>query len=107
MKILYEYLICYDIKNHKRLNKLARYLDKIALRIEYSVFYLPLSQKAQLVSIVDEILNLIDETEDDVRIYTIKEHGIALGQAINLDKPFIFHEQPYLTFEEKFSQTKI
>lgn len=85
-----DYIISYDIADHKRLGKLARRLEKIAVRIQYSVFYLPKANEEQLFGIIRTIDDIIDMLEDDVRIYTIVEPGISLGQAVDLGEPFLF-----------------
>jgi CRISPR-associated protein Cas2 len=84
-----DYLICYDIKDKKRLSKLAKYLEKIAYRIQYSIFLLPNTNILYLQSISDEISNIISHQEDDLRIYTIKTSGYHIGQAVDLNEPFL------------------
>jgi len=79
-----EFLIAYDIKNKKRLSKLARYLQKIGIRIEYSVFYVKAS-KDEMVEIAIKISEIINQ-DDDVRIYEILDYGIVLGNGIVLDE---------------------
>ena len=38
-------LICYDIKSNKLRRKLVKYLERIAVRIQYSVFISDLTKK--------------------------------------------------------------
>lgn len=38
-------LICYDIKSNKLCRKLVKYLERIAVRIQYSVFISDLTKK--------------------------------------------------------------
>lgn len=85
-----DYIITYDISNHKRLGRLARRLEKIAIRIQYSVFFAPEVSKEDLFMIIDTINSIIDDTEDDVRIYTMVSAGIAIGKAIDLEEPMLF-----------------
>lgn len=89
MKTRQDYLICYDISDEKRLAKVARYLEKTALRIQYSIYVLFEPSQKELFEIEENIKKLIDTQADDVRIYTIKNSGYRLGIAINLDEPFI------------------
>ncbi len=86
----YNFLISYDIANDKRLRKIAKLLEKKAIRIQYSVFYLPNATKEDLHNILDELLKLYNEKEDDIRVYNIKNSGINLASAINLDQPYNF-----------------
>ena len=85
-----DYIISYDIANYKRLAKLARNLEKHAMRIQKSVFLLSSVSKNELFGIVDMINAIIDLEADDVRIYTIVDPGISLAQAVNLADPYIF-----------------
>lgn len=85
-----DYLICYDISDKKRLARLARVLEKNAMRIQESIFLLSSAYDDMLCDIIEMINCTIDLVHDDVRIYTILDHGISLGQAINLKDPFIF-----------------
>ena len=92
-----DYLICYDIalikendiKGQKRLNKVAKYLEKVAFRIQYSIFYLPSASKDELEEIVSNLKELISTKYDDVKIYTIKNNGYKAGIATDLNEPFI------------------
>ncbi len=83
-----DFLICYDIKNQKRLAKFAKKLEKFAIRVEYSIFFAPNFSKDEMTEIAIE-LNKILEDEDDVRIYEIEDYGIALGRADLLDEIFV------------------
>ena len=85
-----DYIVSYDIANYKRLAKLARNLEKHAMRIQKSVFLLSSVSKKELLGIIDMINAIIDEEADDVRIYTIVDPGISLAQAVNLADPYIF-----------------
>jgi len=85
-----DYMVCYDIGNHRRLAKLARNLEKEAMRIQKSVFLLSSVTNEQLLDIIEMINAIIDSEEDDVRIYTVIDPGISLAQAVNLSDPYIF-----------------
>lgn len=84
-----DYIISYDISNHKRLGRLARRLEKRAIRIQRSVFFAPQLSQTQLFEIVDTITAIIDDAEDDVRIYTMLDAGYALGKALDLTDPMV------------------
>jgi CRISPR-associated endonuclease Cas2 len=85
-----DYIISYDISNYKRLAKLARNLEKHAMRIQKSVFLLSSVSKKELFGIIDMINAIIDLEVDDVRIYTIIDSGISLAQGVDLADPYIF-----------------
>lgn len=77
-----EYLIAYDITNPKRLARVHRALSKVAMPIEYSVFYAVLDPR-QIVRHLAEISALIDPSSDDLRCYPLPAHGLKtrLGRA--------------------------
>jgi CRISPR-associated endonuclease Cas2 len=85
-----DYIISYDISNSKRLQRLARRVEKLAMRIQYSVYFAPSVTQERLFDIIDTINEFIDPEEDDVRIYTVVNTGYALGQAVDLDEPLTF-----------------
>ena len=84
-----DYLVCYDIADPKRLAKVARYLERRLFRIQYSIFIAKDFGKEDIYLIADALEQLIDPREDDIRIYTIQESGIAIGAAYDLDEIFI------------------
>ncbi|WP_456479568.1 CRISPR-associated endonuclease Cas2 [Nautilia sp.] len=83
-----EFLIAYDIKNQKRLVKVAKRLEKIGVRIEYSIFYVKM-QKSEMIEFAICLSDIIDSEEDDIRIYEIIDYGVALGNAALLDEIFL------------------
>jgi len=85
-----DFIISYDISNSKRLRKLAKELEKFAIRIQYSVFYVPSVSQEMLFDIIETINEIIDTNEDDVRIYTVSDPGFKLGQAVDLSDPTTF-----------------
>ena len=88
-RVMREYIIAYDISDTKRLARVARYLTKESMRIQYSIYYLPSTPKERLESIAAELSELINKEEDDLRIYTIKKRGYRAGVAVDLAHPFI------------------
>ncbi|MCX7770463.1 MAG: CRISPR-associated endonuclease Cas2 [Proteobacteria bacterium] len=76
-----KYLICYDIRDEKRLNKIYKFLRGSSLHIQYSVFYGILDWD-ELNVIKSKLKELIDEYEDDIRIYPLPSEPkvIVMGQ---------------------------
>lgn len=85
-----DFLICYDISDKKRLSKIAKTLEREALRIQRSVYFYEEATKQELNELIDNILKNFNKKEDELAIYTIKDRGIALGSAIDLKSPLIF-----------------
>ncbi len=68
------YLFCYDIADPKRLNRVARYLMNHAYRVQYSVFAAE-KTVVERDAIIAHLRSLINEKEDDVRVYPVPPQG--------------------------------
>jgi len=84
-----DFLICYDIANNRRLSKIAKILEQNSMRVQRSVYLYERVSKKELDILIQKILDILDEEFDDLRIYTIKNRGISLGNAIDLNNPLI------------------
>lgn len=63
-------LLCYDIRNPRRLLRVHRRSRRVGVALQYSVFYLELS-RSRLNDFLEQLRLVIDESEDDVRVYQI------------------------------------
>jgi len=84
-----DFLICYDIADEKRVGKIGKLVEKEALRIQRSVYFYEQVTRNELIILVEKVLSLLDEEADDLRVYIIRNKGIALGEAVDLENPFI------------------
>ena len=78
------YLICYDIaEDPKRLRRVARYLEKVAFRVQYSVFVGSFFEYS-LEEVLNDLAAIIDPRKDDVRCYPLPEQAeiVLLGPQI-------------------------
>lgn len=77
-----DYIVAYDITDPRRLSRVYRALCKVAIPIEYSVFYLT-SDPRQVVRILADLASLIDKRSDDLRCYPLPARGLKmrLGRA--------------------------
>lgn len=66
----YWYIVCYDIRSPKRLQKVQRLLRKKAFMLQESV-YLFASQAEDLSRLRTELIKYIRIHEDDMRIYQL------------------------------------
>ncbi|HHW7506427.1 TPA: CRISPR-associated endonuclease Cas2 [Mannheimia haemolytica] len=66
------YLIGYDITEPKRLQKVHQRLIKYATAIQYSVFLFEGTSNG-LKNCLDDILEILDKKEDDLRVYIISK----------------------------------
>ncbi len=74
------YLVCYDIRDPRRLTRVYKLLKGIGLHIQYSVFHCSLSWP-NLLELKEKLKEMIDENDDDIRIYPLpsEEKVIVMG----------------------------
>lgn len=74
------YLVCYDITMPRRLTKVYKLMKGRGLHIQYSVFHCSLTWP-NLLELKEKLSRLIDEEEDDIRIYPLpsEEKVIIMG----------------------------
>ena len=66
------YMVCYDIRNPKRLQKTAKIIENYGLRIQYSFFQCEMSQSI-MQRMKKEVLSIIDIKMDYFFIYPLCE----------------------------------
>ena len=64
------YLLTYDIPDDRRRTKLARLLESLGERVQYSVFEAHLNEK-ELVKLLAKSAKILDEGEDSLRVYVL------------------------------------
>jgi len=64
------YLVCYDICDHKRLQKVFKFMKGRGVHLQYSIFHCALSWQG-LKELKEGIEGIINPEEDDVRIYPL------------------------------------
>jgi len=62
-------IISYDISDEKRLRKVAKYLEKVSLRVQYSVFLFPNPKREHLQKVIRDLVKMIGEEEDSIKVY--------------------------------------
>ncbi len=67
------FLLCYDIADPRRLQRIHSQLKKHAVPIQYSVFLGRFTNK-ELKSLTSKLAGLIKSSEDDIRIYPLHKH---------------------------------
>lgn len=84
------HLVCYDIREPRRLRRIHRIMRRWGLPLQYSVFHVMLTHRSRkrLVGILRDI---IDERVDDVRIYALQT-----GRSISYQGRPPIHEGLYL-----------
>jgi CRISPR-associated protein Cas2 len=66
-------ILCYDVSSNKRRRKVARRLEDVASRVQYSVFEARLSAKV-LKRVVADVEKLL-ENGDSLRVYSVGKTG--------------------------------
>ena len=69
MKI--NYLIAYDIREPKRLNRVHYFISKKAIALQRSVFFIK-ANPSEIKSITGGLLERADTQEDDIRLYPLQ-----------------------------------
>ena len=71
-------LIAYDVREPKRLGQLFRLLKARCLTLQYSVFLQVCAGERDRTEIDGMMLDMINEVEDDIRIYPLPDECFAL-----------------------------
>jgi CRISPR-associated protein Cas2 len=72
------YLVCYDIRDEKRLMRVFKCVRKVGLHVQYSVFHCRLTWP-ELLELKAVLGHLIDAGADDIRVYPLpKDFSIAV-----------------------------
>lgn len=61
------YIVCYDIRDPRRLQRIHRSVVRVARRLQWSVYYFD-GGRAGLLQLIQQIERLMSE-EDDLRVY--------------------------------------
>jgi len=78
-----DWIVCYDMKDPKRLRRIFKFLKSQGIPIQYSVFLVHASSGV-LAQLEVRLCKLINRNEDDVRIYAIPKcsNTIIMGHAL-------------------------
>ena len=86
----FDFIICYDISDAKRIRRVAKRLEGDAIRIQKSIFFVMQISKNELRTLVEKLLTLIDEKNDDLRVYKVEvSNSLNLKSGIDLREPNI------------------
>ncbi len=75
------FIVAYDIKNKKRLQRLQRLISNELWQLQYSVYYGRMTCQAMDKLIVN-IQKIIHKHDDDVRVYEVEpiENAFVIGK---------------------------
>ena len=78
-------IIAYDISDPRRLRRVAKRLEAAAVRVQKSVFVF-VGSRQELDDVTDDIMQLIDVSEDRVQVWPVNEgpgiRGFEAGTAL-------------------------
>ncbi|MDA0967226.1 MAG: CRISPR-associated endonuclease Cas2 [Rickettsiales bacterium] len=78
-------IFCYDVSCNKRRRKIAKCLEEVASRVQYSVFEARLSPN-KLEQTIDDISEYLKDS-DNLRVYTIGKSGEKLSKVYGSGVP--------------------
>ena len=87
-----KYIVCYDIANPKRLNKVAKELNSRGYRLQKSFFSCDLTD-SEYIDLVNFILEIIDMKTDRIAVYRICEKCISGGVYIGCNASEFFDKE--------------
>jgi CRISPR-associated endonuclease Cas2 len=79
------WLICFDIEHDKTRNRISRYLEKVGVRVQGSVFEVVLRKESQRNSLMKALKKIVAQNEDagaDIRFYKLNEQTIAASHTL-------------------------
>ena len=77
------WIVCYDMADPRRLARIFKLLKAHGIPLQYSVFLIEASSQ-EMAQLEEKICQLINRTEDDVRVYRLPAgpHRVILGQPL-------------------------
>jgi len=86
----FDYVVCYDISCPKRLAKVARVLERVASRIQKSIFLFDKVTTKELELLQKKLESIIDHDADDIRIYKVDvKRSFQAFSGIDLSNPYL------------------
>ena len=64
------YVVCYDVSDDHKRDRIARILLSYGQRVQYSVFEVALRSPGQLEELCEQLRDLVDE-QTDIRLYRL------------------------------------
>jgi CRISPR-associated protein Cas2 len=69
------WIVCYDVRDNKRRQKLVKRLERRCQRVQYSVFECPLTEKELEKQLEKAWLPALALHEDSLRVYPLDDGG--------------------------------
>ncbi|MGI0485026.1 CRISPR-associated endonuclease Cas2 [Pantanalinema rosaneae CENA516] len=88
------WVVCYDVRDDKRRQKLAKRIEQRCQRVQYSVFECPVTEAELMELLQQRWLPLLKLAEDSLRVYPLD--GKAKQQARVYGSPPLYEPPDYL-----------
>ncbi|HEY9866154.1 MAG TPA: CRISPR-associated endonuclease Cas2 [Candidatus Obscuribacterales bacterium] len=82
------WLVCYDVRDDKRRNKLAKLLEQRCQRVQYSVFECPLKPAVLEHLLERRWLKVLKLDEDSLRVYPLDNMAKQQTRVFGSDPPY-------------------
>ncbi|MFP4008170.1 MAG: CRISPR-associated endonuclease Cas2 [Spirulinaceae cyanobacterium] len=82
------WLVCYDVSDNKRRNKLAKLLEQRCERVQYSVFECPLPEKTINQLLERRWLKVLKLEEDSLRVYPLNKVALSKTRVFGSPPPY-------------------
>jgi CRISPR-associated protein Cas2 len=79
------WLVCFDIQDDRSRSRISRYLEKVGVRVQGSVFEVILRKESQRTSLIKALKKILAQCEDpgaDIRFYRMNEQTIAASHTL-------------------------
>lgn len=80
------WLICFDIEHDKARTRVSRYLEKVGVRVQGSVFEVVLRKESQRTKLINALKKIIDQYEDagaNIRFYRMNTQTIQASHTLS------------------------
>ncbi|WP_413176321.1 CRISPR-associated endonuclease Cas2 [Anabaena azotica] len=89
------YLVCYDIVNNSRRQKISQLLEAYGLRVQKSVFECVLDEK-QYQNLSQRLLRLVNKREDQVRFYPLSANTRTKVVVLGIQPPLAIDDSAFI-----------
>ncbi len=83
-----KFVFCYDISDEKKLQKIAKKMEKYGVRVQYSIFEVD-TTFSNAKKILKELEKIMDKETDRIYVYPIEEddfsQAIRIGRLENIN----------------------
>ncbi len=83
-----KFIFCYDISDHRKLQKIAKRMEKFGIRVQYSIFEVDTTY-SDAKKILKELENIMDKETDRIYVFPVEDDNyretIRVGKLENFN----------------------